>query len=196
MNLNTFDFEIAFGTSAQLPPSDLPEIAFAGRSNVGKSSLLNKVLNRKALARVSSVPGKTVTVNFYKGDGVRLVDLPGYGFAKVSFDEKHRWADLMEGYFQSGRNVKLVVQLVDMRHAPSKEDYDMLSFLQQKGYPCAVVLTKSDKLNKTQYAKRFEEAQKELAPYGVQKILPFSALNGNGAADIRAAIEEALNIEE
>ena len=107
MNWNKVEFEAAFGTLEQLKSSDLPEICFSGRSNVGKSSLINKLLNRKSIARVSSTPGKTVTVNFYRLDGLRLVDLPGYGYAKVSDRDRERWSELIEGYFQTGRNIKL-----------------------------------------------------------------------------------------
>ena len=112
MNYNKAEFEKAFGISSQLPQSTSPEIAFSGRSNVGKSSLLNKRFNRKSLARVSSVPGKTITINFYNVDDCKFVDLPGYGYAKLSKTERDRFGELMEGYFQSGRNIKLVVQLV------------------------------------------------------------------------------------
>ena len=141
MNYNKATFDRAFGISAQLPPADGIEIAFAGRSNVGKSSLLNRLFNRKSLARVSSVPGKTVTVNFYDVDGVHFVDLPGYGYAKISKAEKKRFGELMEGYFQSGRPIRLVVQLIDMRHAPTADDLQMIDFLQQIGLPFVVVLT-------------------------------------------------------
>ena len=123
MNYNKVEFEAAFGTLKQIPESDLPEIVFAGRSNVGKSSMLNRLFNRKNLARVSSMPGKTITINFFKVENVRIVDLPGYGYAKVAKGEKRRWAEMIEGYFQSPRNIKLVVQLVDMRHKPSEDDY-------------------------------------------------------------------------
>ena len=122
MNFNNASFEKAFGTAEQLDISNLPEICFSGRSNVGKSSLINKILNRKSIARVSSKPGKTVTINFYKVDTVRLVDLPGYGYAKVPFSERTRWSDLMESYFGSGRNIKMVFQLIDMRHPAT--DFD------------------------------------------------------------------------
>ena len=129
MNFNNASFEKAFGTAEQLDISDLPEICFSGRSNVGKSSLINKVLSRKSIARVSSKPGKTVTVNFYKVDNIRLVDLPGYGYAKVPFSERTRWSDLMESYFGSGRNIKMVFQLIDMRHPATDFDISMLEFL-------------------------------------------------------------------
>lgn len=192
MKYEAFAFETSFGVSAQLTVSDLPEIAFAGRSNVGKSSLLNKLLNRKNLARVSSVPGKTATINFFKGDGVRLVDLPGYGYAKVSRDEKKRWGELMEHYFSSGRDIRLVVQLTDMRHPITADDRDMLSFLTYHKIPFAVVMTKCDKLNKTETAKRMTEIEEELRDFSPTAVIPFSALNGTGVPQLKAVIEQAL----
>ncbi len=190
MRFDQFDFEAAYGTSAQLLPSTVPEVAFAGRSNVGKSSLLNKILNRKSLARVSSTPGKTVTVNFYSGSGIRLVDLPGYGFAKVSYDEKKRWSELMEGYFSSQRNIKLVIQLTDMRHRLTDDDHDMLRFLKDNGYSFLTVMTKSDKLNKTEREKRLEEIKEELEYLEGVEVIPFSASTGEGAEKIREQIEK------
>lgn len=190
MRFDKVKYEASYGTSQQLPKSEAVEIAFAGRSNVGKSSMLNKVLNRKNLARVSSVPGKTVTVNFFDCDGVKLVDLPGYGYAKVNFNEKKRWADLMEGYFNSGRNIRLVVQLTDMRHPATKDDIDMMRFLQAAGYNFIVVMTKSDKLNKTERTKRLEAVKEELAEFGDIEAIPFSAQNGEGAEKIREIIEK------
>lgn len=191
MRFDKVKYEASYGTAQQLPASEHIEIAFAGRSNVGKSSMLNKILNRKNLARVSSVPGKTVTVNFFDCDGIKLVDLPGYGYAKVNFNEKKRWADLMEGYFTSDRNIRLVVQLTDMRHPVTKDDLDMMRFMQSAGYDFIVVMTKSDKLNKTERTKRMEDIYTELAEFGDVKIIPFSASNGEGADEIRKAIEAA-----
>ena len=191
MRFDKVKYEASYGTAQQLPKSENTEIAFAGRSNVGKSSMLNKILNRKNLARVSSVPGKTVTVNFFDCDGVKLVDLPGYGYAKVNFNEKKRWADLMEGYFTSGRNIRLVVQLTDMRHPVTKDDLDMMRFMKSAGYDFIVVMTKSDKLNKTERANRLEAVKQELAEFDGVQIIPFSASNGEGAEDIRKAIEAA-----
>ena len=185
MNFNNIKFETSYGVSAQLPPSAETEIAFAGRSNVGKSSLINKLFNRKNLARVSSVPGKTVTINFFDCDGVKIVDLPGYGYAKVSHNEKKRWAELMESYFQSGRNIKLVFQLVDMRHTPSEQDFEMMRFLQFNKIPFVVVMTKCDKLNKTEFARRLEEIKTELSEFGEIKTIPFSATKGTGAEEIK-----------
>ena len=191
MRFDKVKYEASYGTAQQLPASEHIEIAFAGRSNVGKSSMLNKILNRKNLARVSSVPGKTVTVNFFDCDGIKLVDLQGYGYAKVNFNEKKRWADLMEGYFTSDRNIRLVVQLTDMRHPVTKDDLDMMRFMQSAGYDFIVVMTKSDKLNKTERTKRMEDIHTELAEFGDVKIIPFSASNGEGADEIRKAIEAA-----
>lgn len=187
------DYEASYGTFAQLPPSEKAEIAFAGRSNVGKSSLLNKLLNRKGLARVSSVPGKTVTINFYTVDNVYFTDLPGYGYAKVSDNEKKRWADLMEGYFGSGRNIKLVVVLTDMRRSITKDDVNMIEYLTHYNLPFAVVMTKSDKLNKSEYSKRMEEIKTELDGYNPIAVIPFSSLNGDGRDTLRNVIENSLN---
>ena len=193
MNYNKVEFEAAFGTLKQIPASDLPEIVFAGRSNVGKSSMLNKLFNRKNLARVSSMPGKTITINFFKVEDVRIVDLPGYGYAKVAKGEKRRWAEMMEGYFQSPRNIKLVVQLVDMRHKPSEDDYVMMRFLQDAGLPFIVAATKCDKLNKTQFNERVNGLRAELAEFGEDLvIIPFSSEKGNGVDQLKAQLEKAL----
>ena len=192
MNYNKVEFEAAFGTLKQIPESDLPEIVFAGRSNVGKSSMLNRIFNRKNLARVSSMPGKTITINFFKVEDVRIVDLPGYGYAKVAKGEKRRWAEMMEGYFQSPRNIKLVVQLVDMRHKPSEDDYIMMRFLQDAGLPFIVAATKSDKLNKTQYKERCEALKSELSEFGEDLvIIPFSSEKGEGTDTLKSYIESA-----
>lgn len=193
MNYNKAEFDKAFGVSNQLPPSSIPEIAFAGRSNVGKSSLLNKLFNRKSLARVSSVPGKTITINFYSVDGYKFVDLPGYGYAKISKLEKDRFAELMEGYFQSGRNIKLVVQLVDMRHKPSADDYAMIDFMKQMNIPFIVVATKSDKLKVKEFKRRSEELIEELNMVDERLIIPFSSQNGQGLDTVKKYIEDALN---
>ena len=193
MNYNNAIFEKSFGTAAQLEASDLPEICFCGRSNVGKSSLINRVLGRKSIARVSSKPGKTVTVNFYRVGDVRLVDLPGYGYAKVPFSEKSRWAELMEGYFRSGRNIKMAFQLIDMRHPATEFDISMLDFMSQVGIPYSVILTKSDKLNKTETENRLSLIREELGVFAENtEIIPFSAQNNNGAEKLRSVIENSL----
>ena len=193
MNYNKAIFERAYGISNQLPPSNECEIAFAGRSNVGKSSLLNKIFNRKSLARVSSVPGKTITINFYDVDGVKFVDLPGYGYAKISKQEKERFGELMEGYFKSNRNIKLVVQLVDMRHKPSEDDYGMLSFMKEMNIPFIIVMTKADKLKKKEFEKRLEESKKEFEQLGEIVAIPFSSQSGLGLDKVKSEIEKALN---
>lgn len=193
MNYNNAVFEKAFGTVCQLETSDLPEICFSGRSNVGKSSLINRILGRKSIARVSSKPGKTVTVNFYRVDNVRLVDLPGYGYAKVPFAEKTRWSELMEGYFGSGRNIKRVFQLIDMRHPATEFDISMLEFLKHMGIPYTVVLTKSDKLNKSETEKRLSLIKTELGELAENaEIIPFSSQNVTGAENLRTIIENAI----
>lgn len=196
MRFDKIEFTAAYGTSKQLPPSKEAEIVFSGRSHVGKSSLINKVFNRKNLARVSSVPGKTITVNFFKGDGVYFVDLPGYGYAKREQSEKKRWAELMEGYFQSGRNIKLVIQLIDMRHAPSADDMTMLNFLRESGIPFVIALTKCDKLNKTETEKRRAELLEELADYTEIKTIEFSSVKGTGVEEVKAEIIRAANGED
>lgn len=190
MNFAKANFDRAFGLSTQLPPSDRQEIVFAGRSNVGKSSLLNKLFGRKNLARVSSVPGKTITVNFYDVDGYRFVDLPGYGYAKISKAEKARFAELMEGYFTSGRNISLAVLLIDMRRAPTADDYTMLEFLNTNSIEYIVVLTKSDKLNRTEYSERRKAIPEELGK--AVKFIPFSALSGSGIEEVKNIIQEHI----
>ncbi len=189
MKFEKIEYSASYGTEKQLVPSSLPEIVFSGKSNVGKSSLINKVFNRKNLARVSSVPGKTVTVNFFKGDGVNFVDLPGYGYAKKNYDEKMRWAGLMEHYFSSGRDIRLVIQLIDMRHPPSEDDMTMLNFLKESGYPFIIVLTKCDKLNKGETESRRSSLKTELAGFENIRVIEFSAINGTGVNEVKSAIE-------
>lgn len=191
MNFNNVNFEASYGTSKQLPVSDLPEIAFAGKSNVGKSSLINKFFNRKNLARVSSMPGKTTTVNFFKVGSLRIADLPGYGYAKRSGDEIRRWSDLMEGYFSMGRDIKLVVQLLDMRHAPTEDDNTMLGFLADSGYPFVCVLTKCDKLNKSERLARREAFSNNALLKGAKCVIEASAQTGEGIEELKKVIAQA-----
>jgi len=188
-------FELAAGTSDQLPECDMPEIVFAGHSNVGKSSLINKLLNRKNLARVSSQPGKTATINFYNLDGARLVDLPGYGFAKVSASEKKRWAELIEGYFQQERDLRLVVMLIDSRHPASKDDLLMLNYLIDGEFPMVIVLTKIDKLKPTERKKRLDSIPDEL-DVDLYYMITFSAVTGEGAERLRDIIIDCCSDEE
>jgi len=179
-----------YGRFSQLPPAALPEVAFSGRSNVGKSSLINKLLNRKKLARVSSTPGKTVTLNFYKADGLFIVDLPGYGYAKTGKAERERFGELTNRYLKSGR-IALLVQLIDFRHPPTANDLIMLDFLRESKIPFVIALTKADKLNKTErsanaaaFAERFPDI----------KAIPFSAVTGEGVEELREVIENRVQL--
>ena len=167
----------------------MPEIVFSGKSNVGKSSLINKLLNRKNLARVSATPGKTATINFYRLDQARLVDLPGYGYAKVSLAEKKRWAELVEGYFQQERNLALVVQLVDMRHP-------MIEFLCDGGFPFLVALTKSDKLNQTERRQRLAALEEAFSDYEGLRLIPFSSVTGEGVEELREILSSVAEEPE
>lgn len=196
MNYNKAFFEAAYGLLSQLPDSNACEIAFAGRSNVGKSSLLNKLFNRKQLARVSSVPGKTVTINFYDVDGIKFVDLPGYGYAKLSKQELGRFSELMEGYFKTDRNISLVVQLIDMRHPLSKDDEGMIEFLKAMEIPFIIVMTKCDKLKKKAYEERLALSKQELAFAGNVPVIPFSSVTGQGINGIKNYIEKAVMLED
>ena len=196
MEFRNAEFYSSYGRFEQLPPSQKLEIAFAGRSNVGKSSLINKVFGRKALARVSSVPGKTQTVNFYKLDDIFIVDLPGYGYAKVSKSEKKRWQELIGGYFAAGRDIGLVFSLVDMRHPPTADDITMINFLIDSETPFSVVLTKADKLNKSERTATLEALKDELPMYDELTILTFSAVTGEGVDEIRQIIREVSSDEQ
>lgn len=190
MNWNKAEFTAAYGTAAQLPKCRTPEIAFAGRSNVGKSTLINKLFQRKNLARVSSVPGKTATINFYVCDGVTFADLPGYGYAKRSKSELKRWQDLINGYLQDARDLRAVLLLIDMRHPPTKNDIQMVDFLIDTEMPFAIVLTKADKLNKTERAARLAALPDELPQFEDLNVTVFSSVTGEGVEALRRLIEE------
>ena len=190
LKYETARYEASYGTIAQLPKPTTPEVSFVGRSNVGKSSLLNRLLGRKQLARVSSVPGKTANINFFDVDGVKFVDLPGYGYAKVSHTEKQRWADLIGGYFEQERSFNLVISLVDIRHEAQKLDLQMVDFLTEAELPFVVALTKADKItrnkqNQTAAALRssFDLAQ--------EQIIITSSETGLGIDELRRRIEDA-----
>lgn len=201
MNYNKAEFVTSYGKFAQIPASDRPELAFSGRSNVGKSSLINKLLNRKNLARTSAVPGKTVTINFFSLENIYLVDLPGYGYANVSKSEKNKWGDLIGGYLGDGeRDLALVFQLVDMRHAPSKDDLQMINYLIDCEIPFVIVFTKADKLKPTARKERMEAFKTEIPCFEDITCIPFSAVTGEGVEQLRAIIDEiaedAENCEE
>lgn len=190
MKIESAQFELSVGVGSQLPPSELPEVAVSGRSNVGKSSLINRLLNRKALARTSATPGKTITVNFYRLDTMRLVDLPGYGYAKLSHAEKQRFSTAIGAYLGDDRDLRLVLQLIDMRHPPTADDRQMLSFLMESGVPFVVVLTKSDKLNRTQRETQMKRFAEEFSEYEGLQYIPFSSQNGEGVDVLRDILAE------
>lgn len=190
MNYNNAEFCASYGKFSQIPQCERIEIAFAGRSNVGKSTLINKLFNRKNLARVSSVPGKTATINFYGLENLYFVDLPGYGYAKIAKSEKERWSELIEGYLNSDRDIRLVCQLIDMRHAPTADDIHMINYLVDMEIPFIIVLTKSDKLKKNEREKRMEAFKREIPYYDEIKIVPFSSQTFEGVDELRHIIED------
>lgn len=190
LKYETARYEASYGTIAQLPKPTTPEVSFVGRSNVGKSSLLNRLLGRKQLARVSSVSGKTANINFFDVDGVKFVDLPGYGYAKVSHTEKQRWADLIGGYFEQERSFNLVISLVDIRHEAQKLDLQMVDFLTEAELPFVVALTKADKItrNKQNQAAATLRSSFDLAQ---EQIIITSSETGLGIDELRRRIEDA-----
>ena len=192
INFNNVQFEKSVGNLSQMLSDGLPEIVFSGRSNVGKSSLINKILNRKSLARVSAKPGKTININLYNLKTVRFVDLPGYGYARVSFDEKKRWSSLVEGYFEKSKNIRLVVQIVDMRHTPSEQDFQMLDFLYSKKIPFIIAASKCDKLSKTQKNVRINELSDEFSEYENIECIVCSSLTGEGINTIKNIMTRSI----
>lgn len=194
MNFQKAEFKASYGLSGQLPPSDRPEIIFSGRSNVGKSSLINKLCNRKNLARVSATPGKTATINFYEVDNIYFVDLPGYGYAKIAKGERRRWDELINGYFERFRRRVLVLQLLDCRHAPSADDRTMMEYLTHYQIPFSAVLTKADKLKKSEISERVKAFQEDCSVYSCKDILLVSSQTGAGIELLQGMI--AKNIEE
>ncbi len=190
MQFNKAEFAAAYGSFSQIPACSRMEIAFAGRSNVGKSTLINKIFNRKNLARVSAVPGKTATINFYQLEHVYFVDLPGYGYAKVAKSEKERWAGLIEGYLNSERDIRLIFLLIDMRHAPSADDLHMIDYLVEAELPFVVILTKADKLKKMARQARMEAFVQEIPYFSELTVIPFSSQTFEGVEQVRQIITE------
>ena len=195
MNYQKADFQASYGLSSQLPDSDRPEFVFSGRSNVGKSSLISKPCNRKNLARVSATPGKTATINFYTVDAAYFVDLPGYGYAKVSAADRQRWDQLINSYFDAARNCVLLVQLLDSRHAPSADDMQMLEYLRYRGIPFVAALTKADKLKKSEIIKKREEFAFLTKEFGCRQIILTSSETGLGIEELRAVFDGLLTGE-
>ena len=197
LKLQNVILKISAGEPRQIPSDPLAQVAFSGRSNVGKSSLINSLLGRKSLARVSSAPGKTITINFYEIDKkLYLVDLPGYGFAKRTLEEKKKWSALTDGYFTQNDNIdrlSLVLQLIDSRIGPTKDDEMMLDYLRAAELPFAVVATKTDKLNATERKKNLEALKNHPLVKGVP-VIPFSALKGEGKDELWKIIFEYTGI--
>lgn len=185
MKIKNSKFVISAVSPSQYPDDDLREIAFAGRSNVGKSSLINMLLNRRGLAKTSSTPGKTQLVNFYDIDGLfRFVDLPGYGFAKVSKAQKASWGKTIETYLNNRENLMEVIQLVDIRHKPSQEDKNMYEWIKNFGFSGIVIATKSDKLTRNQVLQQIKVIRKELQMDKDAVIIPVSASSRDGKYDV------------
>ena len=196
-NLNNVSLKVSAGLPKQFPADRLPQTAFSGRSNVGKSSLINSLLGRKNLARVSGEPGKTITLNFYDIDRkMYLVDLPGYGYAKRTFEDKQKWSALTDGYFTNNKNidsVKLICQLVDSRTGPTEDDYNMLYYLREAGLPHILVATKTDKLNTTERNKFLEIIADDELTADLPLIL-YSAKSGAGREDLWKQIYSHCNL--
>lgn len=180
---------ITAGFVSQFPPEDHPEVAFAGRSNVGKSSLINGLLQRRSLARTSNTPGKTRLVNFYDVEGViRFVDLPGYGYAAVSKTDKAAWGKLIDGYLTNRSCLKGIIQLLDIRHDPSEEDYQMMAWIASTGLPVIWALTKADKLSKSQSMRRVVEFVKVLKLESSEPLVPVSSTAKTGLDEVWSRI--------
>ena len=190
LRYDTVRFDRSYGKVDDLPQPTTPEVSFVGRSNVGKSSLLNRLVGRRALAKVSSTPGRTANINFFDVDGVSFVDLPGYGYAKVSKGERQRWADLIGGYFEQERSFNLVVALVDIRLEAQKIDREMLEFLKDEELPFVVALTKADKLSRPKQQHQVAVLSKQLEVPREQMVVT-SAETGLGIDELRRRIEDA-----
>ena len=189
MNYNRSEFQASYGLSSQLPESDRPEFVFSGRSNVGKSSVINRLLNRKNFARVGAAPGKTTQINYFKIDNAfYLVDLPGYGYAKVSKAERDRWGKLMESYFADPELMTLGVMIVDSRHKPTADDCTMARWYREAGCPFVVVANKLDKLKKSQVEPNLQVIRETLELGEGDVVIPFSAEKGTGRQELVSAI--------
>lgn len=194
MVIKNVSLDIVCGITSKIPDTGRPEVAFAGKSNVGKSSLINGLMNRKALARTSAQPGKTQTINFYNINEVMyLVDLPGYGYAKVSKTERDRWGKLMENYFQSAGLIHLGVQIVDARHKPTADDVTMHDYFVQTGCPVVIVANKLDKLKAREIEPNLAQIRETLSLRDDELVIPFSAEKGTGKEQLIAAILDHLN---
>lgn len=202
MVIKSVSLETVCGVTSTLPENTRPEIAFAGKSNVGKSSLINALMNRKSLARTSAQPGKTQTINFYNiNDEMYLTDLPGYGYAKVSEKERAKWGVMIENYLHTSKQLRAVFLLVDIRHEPSNNDKEMYRWIEYNGYRPIIIATKADKIKRSQLQKALKVIRQGLGMKGNDIILPFSALNKQGRDEIwevmdQILFEETADLEE
>ncbi|WP_122642313.1 ribosome biogenesis GTP-binding protein YihA/YsxC [Luxibacter massiliensis] len=191
MVIKNVNLETVCGITSVLPDNDKPEIAFAGKSNVGKSSLINALMNRKSYARISAAPGKTQTINYYNiNEELYLVDLPGYGYARVSEKEKEQWGKMVERYLHSSKQLKAVFLLIDIRHDPSANDKVMYQWILSQGYRPVIIATKSDKLKRSQIQKHVKMVSEGLGLAPGTKLIPFSSVTKQGREDIWQFIEE------
>ncbi|NLL00646.1 MAG: YihA family ribosome biogenesis GTP-binding protein, partial [Clostridiales bacterium] len=189
--------ETVCGITSEFPENDKPEIAFAGKSNVGKSSLINSLMNRKALARTSSQPGKTQTVNFYNiNDALYFVDLPGYGYAKTPEAIKEKWGKMVERYLMNSKQLKLIFLLIDIRHEPSQNDKNMYEWIVYHGFMPVVIATKMDKLKRSQIAKHVKMIREGIGGKSETKIIPYSSLTKQGKDEIWDYIVEICGLTE
>lgn len=196
MIIKSVNLETVCGITSKLPENQLPEIAFAGKSNVGKSSLINGLMNRKSLARTSSQPGKTQTINFYNiNEALYFVDLPGYGYAKVSESIKEKWGKMIENYLHRSKQLRAVFLLIDIRHEPSANDRNMYEWIQYNGYEPVIIATKLDKINRSQRTKHIKMIREGLGMPKEGLIFPFSAVTKDGRDEIWEYID-SLVIEE
>ena len=197
MIIKNVNLETVCGITSKLPENLLPEIAFAGKSNVGKSSLINGLMNRKALARTSAQPGKTQTINFYHvNDAFYLVDLPGYGYAKVSVELKEKWGKLVERYLQESKQLRAVFLLIDIRHEPGANDQRMYEWIVHQRYDPIIIATKLDKINRSQVQKHLKMVRSGLGAKPETRILPYSAITKQGREEIWDLMEELLELEK
>lgn len=196
MVIKEVSLETVCGITSTIPDNQLPEIAFAGKSNVGKSSLINGLMNRKSLARTSSQPGKTQTINFYNiNHAMYLVDLPGYGYAKVSESERAKWGKMIENYLHKSKQLKAVFLLVDIRHTPGANDKTMYDWIVYQGYRPIIIATKLDKLKRSQVQKALKEVRAGLGLVPGDTVIPFSAQTKQGRDEIWALMDELIGAE-
>ena len=192
MVIKNVSLETVIGVTSKIPQNELPEIAFAGKSNVGKSSLINALMNRKSLARTSSQPGKTQTINFYINDALYFVDLPGYGYAKVSQQEKEKWGKMIERYLHQSNVLKAVFLLIDIRHDPSANDKTMYEWILANGFHPIIIATKADKINRSQLQKQIKAVRQGLGAGKDTVVLPFSAQTKQGREEIYEVIDRLM----